>query len=367
MSLSLLARTAAAALFLAAGSAYAQQGTLYLRNGRQMDRFVSAVAEGNVICKIADRADASEEMLPFKQLAMIFFKDGTLHIFDPSLPGGTRSVNFADGKTDRLLTVDEEVINGAIVSETAESVRITPSGKTEAVVVRLNRVLLILRRDGSYLLLGEPAEVAGMLKNAQIGTETAAARMQPEPAPATAPVPDPAPAKPAEAELNIDFEAFKGKAVDKANQLYQYMVIIANKTTAWEDANRSIDQAVTLFLNEEAQVEVSVAGSELKQRFPIRKYLERLKLLKYDQVEITWSDVTYVSNFTKGPDGNYYGVVSFLQRFTGIREGKPVYSDVTRKNITVVLKSYEKIEGGQVTELWDVFLSDIGVVNTRKG
>ncbi|MEM7658534.1 MAG: hypothetical protein AAF399_20580 [Bacteroidota bacterium] len=167
--------------------------------------------------------------------------------------------------------------------------------------------------------------------------------------------------------LKVDMDEFSQKALDKTQTLGRYFTLIANKQTPYEDANAAIDLAVKLFINEDAGVEVSSANSVDKKMYPIRRYLDRLKLLKYDRIDIKWSDINYVSNLRKAPDGNYYGVISFVQKFTGYRDGVAVYSDYTQKNIEVILKGYVKEVAGESVELWDVFLSDIGVVNTRRG
>jgi len=72
-----------------------------------------------------------------------------------------------------------------------------------------------------------------------------------------------------------------------------------------------------------------------------------------------------VSDLKPGPDGNFYGVVSFEQVFRGYRDGKLVYSDITRKNATVVLKTYQKSVEGTTRSIWDVLLSDVGVISTK--
>jgi hypothetical protein len=102
-----------------------------------------------------------------------------------------------------------------------------------------------------------------------------------------------------------------------------------------------------------------------KDQTPIRKYLAKLRLLKYSKVLIEWTDISYVSNLRKAPDGNYYGVISLQQKFSGFIDNKMVYSDVTRKNIEVVLKTYKKEVEGESVELWDVFLNNIGISATR--
>jgi hypothetical protein len=83
-------------------------------------------------------------------------------------------------------------------------------------------------------------------------------------------------------------------------------------------------------------------------------------------VEIEWTNVQYVSKLRKGPDGNYYGIITFEQTFKGYSgDNQLQYSDVTRKNIEVVLKTYNRNVEGKSVPTWDVFLSEIKVISTK--
>ncbi len=158
-----------------------------------------------------------------------------------------------------------------------------------------------------------------------------------------------------------EIQNFQRVALDKTDQLGVYLSIIAGKSTPWEESNKAIDQACGLFLDEDRTVEVTMSKQSEKQRHKIRVYLKRVKSLKYDKVEVDWSDIVFVSDLRKGTDGNYYGVVSLQQTFKGYKDGKAIYEDVTKKSVEVVLKTYYKPIDGLVKQFWDVFLSDIGV------
>ena len=135
-----------------------------------------------------------------------------------------------------------------------------------------------------------------------------------------------------------------------------------------DKALKSINQAVQLFQNEEARVEVSSTKSQEKNKYKIRDYLNRLQFRsgQYDKIIIEYADINYASEFKKGADGNYYGVVTFVQKFRGFVDGEVVYGDITKRNLTIVLKHYEKAVEGQTVDSWDVFLADVGVVETKK-
>lgn len=173
----------------------------------------------------------------------------------------------------------------------------------------------------------------------------------------------PPPAENLAAAPVIDFELYQQKALQKTADLGTYLGIISDRNNDLAKANKAVELALRLFVNESAQVEVS--GKTTKNRYEIRNYLNRLKLLKYDKIEVSWSDISYVSELKKGVDGNYYGIITLQQRFSGFMDGRKVYSDLTEKNVEVILKAYQKEKDGEKQEMWDVFLSDIGVVVTN--
>lgn len=165
------------------------------------------------------------------------------------------------------------------------------------------------------------------------------------------------------ASKEIDPELYSQRALQKTADLGTYIAIITDRSNSMEEANKAIDLAVKLFINEDAEIEVS--GPNGKKRYKVRAYLNKLKLLDYEKIEISWTDISYVSDLKKGIDENYYGVITLQQRFQGFMDNKVVYGDLTEKNVEVMMVPYQKETDGVVQEEWDVFLSDVGVVVTR--
>lgn len=164
---------------------------------------------------------------------------------------------------------------------------------------------------------------------------------------------------------NVSQKEFEEKAIKKTKDLNSYLKILCTKSYGYEEHNKALDQAIQLFINEDAAVQVSSVTRDEIKFYKIRQYLLRLKSLNYDRVEVEWTNVQYVDKLKKGLDGNYYGTVTLEQVFRGFMDGKVVYEDVTKKTATVVFKAYEKNAEGNTTEMWDVLLSDIGVVYTK--
>ncbi|HEY4965507.1 MAG TPA: hypothetical protein VII28_03870, partial [Puia sp.] len=97
-----------------------------------------------------------------------------------------------------------------------------------------------------------------------------------------------------------------------------------------------------------------------------RDFLEKFRNLRYDRVVITFSHVDYVSNIRKGADGRYYGLVSFEQTFRGYNDGRLVYEDETKKTTEVQLIVYERNLRGNAIQQWDVLLSDVEILGTKR-
>lgn len=161
----------------------------------------------------------------------------------------------------------------------------------------------------------------------------------------------------------VSCELYMAKVQEKVSTLETYIKRIIDKTEI--NRQKSIDLACRLFVNEQARVYTSSLNEEGRSR-PIRKYLNSLMTLSYDKVEIEWTNIQYVSELRKGPDDRYYGFVHIEQQFAGFIDGRLVYGDVTEKKITIVLETYEIVTAqGESSKRWDIFLSDIGVEQTK--
>lgn len=161
-------------------------------------------------------------------------------------------------------------------------------------------------------------------------------------------------------------QAIDSLALEKVRDLSKYIKIVGAKTTPWSEANRVIDRAEELFM-ENAEIGVSSIASNEVKYYKVRQYFERLMRLNYDRVEIDWYKIEYVSDLQRQPDGTYVGVITIFQRFKGYdKEGELVYEDTTKKDITVFVKRKETQIGGRIIGFWDVLLGDMRVKETSR-
>lgn len=159
-------------------------------------------------------------------------------------------------------------------------------------------------------------------------------------------------------------QAVDSLALEKVRDLSKYIKIIGSKDTPWSEANRVIERAEELFAPD-AEIGVSSLVTNEVLYYKVRQYLERLSRLNYDRVEIDWYNIEYVSELQRQPDGTYVGVITVFQTFKGFdKEGRLIYQDKTKKDITVYVKRKETQIGGRLIGFWDVMLGDMRVKET---
>ena len=174
-------------------------------------------------------------------------------------------------------------------------------------------------------------------------------------------------ARPASGGLpgNVSNDEFKKKALAKIREFQGCLFILCDITSGNAALDNAVDQATSLFV-QGAIIEVSSLHSDEKKHLKVRDFLEKFRNLHYDRVTITFSHVDYVSNIRKGSDGKYYGLVSFEQTFRGYNDGRLVYEDETKKTTEVQLVVYERNLRGNAIQQWDVMLSDVEILGTKR-
>ena len=156
-------------------------------------------------------------------------------------------------------------------------------------------------------------------------------------------------------------EEYRKLTESRVADLQNYISIITNKSLSIEERREAIEQAKSLFLDG-SKMQVTGRNNTTK-RLPIGGYLNSLlSLPQYDKVDITNYDVATVSKFEKGVDGNYHATATYFQKFEGFKDGKAIYSDKTRKDVSVLGKV-----GNQDMKSDDmkIFFGDVTVRETK--
>lgn len=334
--------------------------------------------------KIRARNQEGKELTFKVKEALMAFNGNGHYIIFPAKPEKLKSF-LSEGKknadADLIVSFPAEVIPARINSESGAEINYQAVGSNEGNKnLPTTGIAAIIYKDGTHKLFASPSRVSEVLaqlqeqvQEARLASYTNTEKKEVNPFSSDKPDNRQASAKnePAgvkkeeklEASIEIDPEIYSRKALQKTADLGTYLGIISDRSNSAGEANKAVELAVKLFIDENAEVEVS--SKEGRERYKVRAYLNRLKLLNYDKVEISWTDISYVSDLKKGIDGNYYGVITLQQRFKGFKDNQVVYGDITEKNIEVMMVPYQKETDGEQQQKWDVFLSDVGVVVTK--
>lgn len=148
----------------------------------------------------------------------------------------------------------------------------------------------------------------------------------------------------------------KTRVTQKINALQLHISTIADKKIDEKDKLDAIKTALRSFIPD-AQVETSSKYRKEVKKYSVKGYLNRLRILNYSDVKITYTNIARVSDFKQGPDGKWYGTATIYQKFTGFgKDGQIKYQDTTTKDIAVVAEK---------NRYWDIYLGDIKAVETK--
>ncbi len=162
-----------------------------------------------------------------------------------------------------------------------------------------------------------------------------------------------------------DAKVFKEQTKQKVDEFQQYIVTIGSKDEPAQKRNMAEKEALKLFYKG-AVMETTTLMSDGESRTrsrPMAKYLARLKALPYTKVVIKFYDIAYVRDFVKGPDGKYYSTATIIQEFTGFNGDNIVYTDVTKKEIEIVIDLVEDPFYNE--KQWVLMLGDIKATETK--
>ncbi len=121
----------------------------------------------------------------------------------------------------------------------------------------------------------------------------------------------------------------------------------------------AIIKRIMTFFNNNISRKVSIKnGNKPIVTKPIMEYLNRVSMLRYKNVKIESSNMEFVGKFEKNPDGTWWGVICFTQKFTANRENKK-FVDETKKMARIQVKVTEMMKGGKMTNVVEVFIGDI--------
>lgn len=160
---------------------------------------------------------------------------------------------------------------------------------------------------------------------------------------------------------DIPEEQLSARVKQKINAFYRACENLCAKV----DVDASIKYGMKLFNNNE-DVIVATTNQKTNATRPqkIRQYFVHLSQLSYKKVEMTASEIKFVSNFHKGPDGNWHASAVIIQDFKGYKDYNILaYKDQTSKTVDIIITMTEEVREGKTIKKFDIYLGNISVTN----
>lgn len=182
-----------------------------------------------------------------------------------------------------------------------------------------------------------------------------------------------------------DKASLQERVKNKVEEFQNYMTQLANKDLTSEKVkDRCYKNALKLFIGDgedftvydpdlqknvrkDAARILSRSGGRAKKPYYVRDYLKNLRKSKlYDVVEISDVDIVRVDDLKKVGD-HYETMAYFCQKYVGYRGDKIAYADMTYKKVRVIFNPINiDLPDGTTETIWNAYLYDIYVVDTRK-
>ena len=388
---------------------------LYYTNGNVEPCVLINVTQDSIRYRLADQSEGSIQYAARKNVALIFRNTGEFLL--ASQPDATWKIgNNPDFHT--IVTFDGQLFPASNIQEYEDIIFYQNAVDSTDASVRVAETIAIIYQDGSHKMLANANEVALGLSRAvefttlpdpitdavastesvaaplanstttvadtteatveDVSADTLKVKNEADNTKTVAAVPDSteraaAPLLRVSDEVtsalelnNTNYKEYAAKALNKAEYLGYYLDLLCDRTLDIYDKDQAIENALKLFVHDSTLVQVSSVTRDRTSAYKIKNYLKRLSLLNYDKVELVWRDVQYVTKFRLAADGRYYGAITVEQLFRGFKDGRPIYEDVTRKDVEIVLGKFRREESGATEYAWDVLLSNIGVEETRR-
>ena len=145
----------------------------------------------------------------------------------------------------------------------------------------------------------------------------------------------------------------------KVSQMCDYIELMANPENGYDIRNMYKEKAMRLFVancepyEEEGiqrkgvEMEITSTLRKKTRRHLMKDYFTGLMNMRYSKVQIKSSDIydIQLSDLMKIDDNTFVCTAAFIQVFIGYRDGRPIYSDRTKKSVKCYVYKDEMIDG----------------------
>jgi len=155
------------------------------------------------------------------------------------------------------------------------------------------------------------------------------------------------------------FPGFKTRAIEKLQDLSDYLEVISNTEYERSMRKQMMEQALALFTTKDAIVEMDASPLDQARAHTIRRLLKGTLNHEYGLVKIGLSDIVFIDGFVRTADGNYRGVIDYTQSVARVIADEISVDETKGKRATVIVMKVEKDFGGTSEMVWEVLIEEI--------
>jgi len=152
---------------------------------------------------------------------------------------------------------------------------------------------------------------------------------------------------------------FKIRAIEKLQDLSDYLEVISNKSYERSMRKQMMEQALALFTDKDAIVEMDEFPVDRARAYTIKRFLKSTLNNEYGLVKMKLSDIEFTDGFVRSEDGNYRGIIGYTQSVARAVADEISVDETTGKSATVIVMKVEKDFGGTSEMVWEVLIEEI--------
>lgn len=163
-------------------------------------------------------------------------------------------------------------------------------------------------------------------------------------------------------QSTYELTGFEGRAVQKVEELAEYIEIISDKDYDSIFRKRAFSMAVKLFKDQDIKISNSDKLLSSLSILGLNNYLNAVMENGYAKIVVEISNREYVENLSQSKSDAYSGKLLFDQTNYYYKNKNLQKKNTEKKEVDIILVKTEKKFGKKTKSVWNVYLGDIRLV-----
>lgn len=163
-------------------------------------------------------------------------------------------------------------------------------------------------------------------------------------------------------QTRYDLTGFEGRAIQKVEELAEYIEIISDKEYDLKLREHAVTLALKLFKDDEIKISNSDMLLSSLSILGLNEYLNAVLKNGYGKIVVEISDREYVENLSQSKSDAYSGKLLFNQTNYYYKNKELQKKKTENKEVDIILVKTDKQFGKKTKSVWNVYLGDIRLI-----